>query len=204
MKPHSSLKVGIFCLLSFGALSSFSWTALANLGDAASSETVSGSTDTETDALAPVSSTEVNTGQDDDHYYETVEVADESGIRSYRKKKVPADWPKARACNNIYAAVKAAVGGNTNRANCYMGLFFMETTCNPNTSQAAGNAGNAHAAYGVCSLEKSSTVRRNNHRGPDCNNIQGITNQTKCCRAIMRKTPNYFGPYNRREVPQCG
>lgn len=144
----------------------------------------------------------------DDKYYEEYEptlVADQSGKTGARKrKKVPSDWPKAPSCKKIYSQVLSATGGNKARANCYMGLFFMETTCNPTLSQAAGNAGNAHAAYGLCSLEKSAGVRKSNNRGPDCNNIQSIVNQARCCRAIMRKTPNYFGPYNRREVAQCG
>ena len=105
-------------------------------------------------------------------------------------------------CDKIASQVRKVVGAN--RAKCYLRLFELETTCNPWLKQAKGNAGNAHAGYGLCSLEASAAVRRRNRRGRDCNDISTVVNQVKCCRAIMRKTPKYFGPYKRGKISQCG
>lgn len=121
-----------------------------------------------------------------------------------RPKKEPSQWPESKACKAIYKEVLETLGGGEALAACYMGLFFMETTCDATLTQRAGNVGNAHEAYGLCSLEKSPAVREANNRGPDCENIEGVANQVKCCRAILKNTPRYFGPYIRGEVSQCG
>ena len=112
----------------------------------------------------------------------------------------------ARLCETIRGDVAGALGKRSNSAmvNCYLLLFHKETSCRYNLSQGQGNAGNPHAAYGLCSLEKSPTVRRNNRRGPDCVDISTVRNQAKCCHAIMKKTKGrYFGPVNRGQVPRC-
>jgi hypothetical protein len=204
MKPLSSCKTGLFCLLFFSIISGYGPMALAHLGDP-SSETVSASPNAGNDAPAPLLDAELNT-EDDDQSYETIEVADASGRKSYKKrpKKVPSGWPNEPNCNRIYSQVKATVGGKKAVADCLMGFFYIETDCRPTLDQAAGNAGNAHAAYGLCSIEKSLKVRKDAHRGPNCINIQGVTNQTKCCRDMLNNSPTQFGPYNRGVIRQCG
>lgn len=106
-------------------------------------------------------------------------------------------------CASLLPTIQKVVG-SASKAKCYQKLFRLETGCRHGLKQRKGNAGNAHAAYGLCSLEASPAIRSRNQRGPDCKNISSTVNQIKCCRAIMRKTPHYFGPVNRRKVARCG
>jgi hypothetical protein len=106
------------------------------------------------------------------------------------------------SCAGLLPTIQSVVG-SAGRAKCYLNLFRHESSCKHTLPQRKGQAGNPYAAYGLCSLEASPAVRRQNQRGPDCNNISSVVNQIKCCRAIMRKTPHYFGPVNRGECRRC-
>jgi hypothetical protein len=110
------------------------------------------------------------------------------------------------ACENLRSQVARALGMSVNSraVNCYLNLFNTETTCRPHLSQRVGNAGNPHAAYGLCSIEASPSVRRENSRGPECVRIQTIEQQTRCCAAMMADTNGrYFGPVIRGEISRC-
>ena len=109
-------------------------------------------------------------------------------------------------CENIRGRVASALGEgiNSRRVACYLDLFHKETGCRPNLSQRAGNAGNANAGYGLCSLEASPAIRRQNRRGPECVNISTVEQQTRCCAAIMaRHGGAYFGPVKIGVVDRC-
>lgn len=104
-------------------------------------------------------------------------------------------------CSSIRPTVASIVGEG--QADCYLRLFQMETSCRYNLPQAKGNAGNPHAAYGICSLEASPAIRARNGRGANCRDISTLANQVKCCQSIMRKTPHYFGPVLHHKVARC-
>ncbi len=109
-------------------------------------------------------------------------------------------------CENIRGRVAAALGEsiNSRTVNCYLDLFHTETGCRPNLPQAQGNAGNPYAAYGLCSIEASPAIRRQNNRGSHCVNIQTVEQQTRCCAAMMEDTRGrYFGPVIRGVVSRC-
>lgn len=129
-----------------------------------------------------------------------------SGEQEYSDEDFVPRGGLAALCETIRPTVAQALGQRSNsaRVNCYLLLFHKETSCRYNINQAQGNAGNPHAAYGLCSLERSPVVRRNNGRGPNCVDISTVANQTKCCHDIMRTTRGrYFGPVKRGEVPRC-
>lgn len=108
----------------------------------------------------------------------------------------------SRQCLALSSQVASAVGSCN--ASCYLSLFQHETGCRANLHQRRGQAGNAHAGYGICSLEASPAIRRANRRGRNCANIGSVGNQIRCCRDIMIKTRGrYFGPVNRGKVPLC-
>ncbi len=111
-------------------------------------------------------------------------------------------------CENIRSRVASALGERveSSRVNCYLDLFHKETGCRHNLSQAQGNAGNPHAGYGLCSLEASAAIRRQNRRGPECATIRTVEQQTRCCASIMAKSSkagSYFGPVRIGVVRKC-
>lgn len=108
----------------------------------------------------------------------------------------------ASGCEHMRSTVSSVVGYGA--ADCYLKLFKHETGCRAHLTQRKGNAGNANVGYGICTLEKSAAVRRANRRGPECEDISTVESQIRCCQAIMRRTPHYFGPVNRGKVPRCG
>lgn len=104
-------------------------------------------------------------------------------------------------CPAVYPLILKVVG-NPATAKCYLALFKNETTtCQVHLAQKKGHVGNPAAGYGLCTLEASPILRR--ARGPDCRDISNAIGQIKCCRAIMRRTPHYFGGVNRGEVRRC-
>ncbi len=121
-------------------------------------------------------------------------------IRSTAKAK----YSPGSDCNSIRPKVEAIVGKR--KSACYMKLFLIESTCDFTKPQAQGNTGNAYAAYGLCSIERSPEIRKKQNRGPDCDRIVTIEDQVRCCQAMVKKTSragSYFGPIRRGEVPKC-
>lgn len=112
--------------------------------------------------------------------------------------------PRVRGgyCEALRPRVTSLVGPQ--KASCYLKLFHIESTCRWNLAQAQGNAGNPYAAYGLCSIERSPVIRRLQRRPKECNDIGSFDNQVRCCQAMMRKTPHYFGPVLAGKVPRCG
>lgn len=104
------------------------------------------------------------------------------------------------ACHQYRATIESIVGAA--HVNCYMRLFHKESSCRPHYAQAKGHVGNPAAGYGLCTLERSPHLRR--RRGAACNDISTIEGQIRCCQSIMRRTPSYFGPVNRKEISRCG
>jgi hypothetical protein len=122
--------------------------------------------------------------------------------RDRRQNSYGSEAGSSGSCAAIRSRVVDVVGEA--KARCYMKLFSIETGCRYNLTQRKGNAGNPNVGYGLCSLEKSPAIRRVNRRGPHCEDISTIEQQVRCCQAIMRERPDYFGPVLRGKVPQCG
>lgn len=117
-------------------------------------------------------------------------------------RSTPAPRVRGGYCEALRPRVSSVVGPQ--RASCYLKLFHIESSCQWNLPQKAGNAGNPYAAYGLCSIERSPVIRRLQHRPKACDNIGTFDNQVRCCQAMMRKTPHYFGPVLAGKVPRCG
>lgn len=121
-------------------------------------------------------------------------------VRSVGKGK----YAPGSDCNSIRPKVEAIVGKR--KSACYMKLFLLESTCDFTKPQAQGNTGNAYAAYGLCSIERSPEVRKSNGRGPNCASIVTVEDQIRCCQAMVKgtsKDKSYFGPIRRGEVAKC-
>jgi len=170
--------------------------AKAELEEPPSSEVTTSPDNSSDDALSALIDGSQAPNYDDETYQEA---SLHSAGKKYKRK--PTDWPKNKHCRNIKAKVAAIVGAG--QLECYMQLFFMETGCTSGLPQKAGQANNPYAAYGLCSMEASAKIRAANNRGPDCVHNETFTQQVKCCRATMRKSPNYFGDYNKGILHQC-
>ena len=126
--------------------------------------------------------------------------------RKYSKsKKCPAGVGpmSGNACSvSKMKTIKSIVGSK--QARCYGVLFTAEAGCKHNIYHDKKKAHNPHAGWGLCALEKSPRIRRQNKRGKVCQNISSFAQQIKCCRSIMRKHGSaYFGTIRCKKARRC-
>ena len=112
-----------------------------------------------------------------------------------------------KKCEDLRTQVAAALGESqhfSSRVNCYLDLFHKETSCRPHLFQPSkANGGKTpNDGYGLCTLEATKSVRA--WRGPECNDISTVRNQTICCAHIMKNWGReYFEPVKMGRMRKC-
>lgn len=108
-----------------------------------------------------------------------------------------------RYCPSLERTIASVLGPS--QVKCYSNLFGIEGRCDARIVHHPRQAHNPYVGFGLCAIELSPVIRRMNHRGPACNNINSVAGQIRCCQHLMVSTHGrYFGPVRCGNTPYCG
>lgn len=130
-------------------------------------------------------------------------------VRSKKHRRHSSSWvcPQGhraihRRCPQLESTIRKIVGAKN--TSCYSNLFGVEGGCSIHVRHDPKKAHNPHVGVGLCAIEASPVVRRNNNRGPDCAKVSTLSQQIKCCRHLMVSTHGkYFGTVKCGNTPRC-